>query len=388
MKWNLISLMSLAAMMTACSNDETIDVRQEPITFNVTTENVTRATSISTASTLSEFKLYADYTDANSKTSTYLNGGTLKKDGDKWGIEGGEIYWPASGKLSFYAVANNSSGTYTQASKTVTHEVKATVSEQTDLLYAVTADQEKPTTEGTSVTLNFRHALSQIAFQAKNLNSHLKVTISEVTLANVQDKGTLTLPTASTTTSYPNETAGSTDILGTWSSLSGNASYTISGLSKELTGNSDTAIDLSAKTNSDGAAVDDNYMLLIPQSGSDGNGTTAWDKTEITDKTTGTYLGLKCKIENYVANETNLVQLWPAKSSDSSSDDEQAYVYIPVSFDWTAGHKYVYTFIFGASTNGGYDSKGAAVLTPISYTVTVDAFHNKTNDNDNQDINM
>jgi hypothetical protein len=51
----------LVAMLTACSSDELIEAQQDPITFSVSTENVTRAASIATTDALSSFTLYADY---------------------------------------------------------------------------------------------------------------------------------------------------------------------------------------------------------------------------------------------------------------------------------------------------------------------------------------
>ena len=73
------------------------------------------------------------------------------------------------------------------------------------MLYAVKLNQTRTTTEtgtgdepvvveGAPVSLNFRHALSQIVFQAKNTNPNLYVEISGVKLVNVDDKGNYTLP--------------------------------------------------------------------------------------------------------------------------------------------------------------------------------------------------
>jgi hypothetical protein len=121
-------------------------------------------------------------------------------------------------------------------------------------------------------------------------------------------------------------------------------------------------------------------MLLIPQN------TTAWNKTAISstaaDGTTtyaeGSYLAVKCKIENYVDEKTkDLIKLWP-----TSGTDDQAYVYIPVEFTWNPGHKYTYTIVFGSSNStsngGGYDENGDKVLNSITYTVTVDNFKTET----------
>jgi hypothetical protein len=90
---------------------------------------------------------------------------------------------------------------------------------------------------------------------------------------------------------------------------------------------------------------------------------------------------VKCKIENYVDDNTTSVQLWPTSGTDP------AYVYIPVAFDWSGGHKYTYTFIFGStgstSNGGGYDEDGNQVLNSITYKVSVDDFVQ-----DSKDITM
>lgn len=368
MKWNLISLVSLAALFTACTDNEVIDVKQEPITFSVSTENVTRAKSISDGSNLTKFALYADYKASDDDTpSIYLSADTLRGNATSWSVDGGNIYWPNDGgTLDFYAIANNDANSYafnaTTRVRTVKHSVNKDVDKQTDLLYAVKTGESKPGNTNNSVVLNFRHALAQIAFQAKCLNSHLKVTISEVKLANVKDAATFTLPTSSTT----NSTDGASDDTSRWelSSTAEPVSYAISDLSKVLKGKSETVVDLSKKT-VDSKDVVDNYMLLIPQN------VTKWDPTQATiSKTTGSYLALKCKIENYGSSDvTSSVCFWP-----TGSDKSEDYVYIPVDFNWSAGHKYVYTFVFGATTKGGYDENGAEVLTPITYDVTVSSF--------------
>jgi hypothetical protein len=386
MKWNVIRVMGAAMLLAACSNDEVIDVKQDPITFNVTTENVarSRAVSISTSTNLEKFTLYADYTASGETTSsTYILGDILEKGTDgKWGVVGGDRYWPADGTLDFYAVANNDENSFSLADKTVTHTVNDNVAKQTDLLYAVTTGMTKSSNATDGVTLNFRHALSQIAFKAKCLNDHLKVTISEVELANVKNAGTMTLPTTSTTDNYDASATDATapTVVGTWGTPSGdNKSYSFE-TSATLTGNNSTATDLSAKQK-DGKDVDDNYMLLIPQK------TTAWDKktaisSTAADGTTtyagGSYLAVKCIIENYVDDDTKSVQLWP------TSGTNPAYVYIPYEFDWAGGHKYTYTFIFGStsstSNGGGYDNDGNPVLAPIKCIVTVDDFVKESED--------
>jgi len=103
MKCNLIILASLAATLTACSNDELIDAKQDPITFHVSTENMTRATGVMDNNNFKEFTLYADYkaTSTDATTQTFLNGCTVEYKDSKWTLTDGNIYWPASGNPRF-----------------------------------------------------------------------------------------------------------------------------------------------------------------------------------------------------------------------------------------------------------------------------------------------
>jgi hypothetical protein len=386
MKCNVFNVIGVAMLLAACSNDEVIEMKQDPITFNVTTENVTRtrADSISTTNNLNKFIMYAYYNAGteSAETTTYIKCDTVKKNKGTWSVVGGNRYWPSSGNLDFYAVANNDKDAYTynNGTVTVTHAVNETVNKQTDLLYAVTKGMNKTANEANGVSFNFRHALSQIAFSAKCLNAHLKVTISEVKLANVKGKGTLTLPENSTTTRYDASATSSTKpadgTIGTWVSEGDATSYSFT-LDKnvELKGKVDNAKNLSEKKDSNNKDVYDNYMLLIPQT------TTAWTTTAESataiEGATGSYLAVKCKIENYVDDNTT-VRLWP-KLDDTKN--ELDYVYIPVKFVWSAGHKYTYTFIFGDSSSsegGGYDNQGNKVLSTVKYTITVDDFIDET----------
>lgn len=395
MKCNVFNVIGVAMLLAACSNDEVIEMKQDPITFNVTTENVTRtrADSISTTNNLNKFIMYAYYNAGteDAKTTTYIYCDTVKKNKETWSVVGGNRYWPSSGNLDFYAVANNDKDAYKydkdKGTVTVTHAVNETVNKQTDLLYAVTKGMNKTSNETNGVSFNFRHALSQIAFSAKCLNAHLKVTIREVKLANVKGKGTLTLPTSSTTPQYnasatsPTKPADGT--IGTWALSNEDAtsySFTLDN-NVELKGKVDNAKNLSEKKDSNDKDVYDNYMLLIPQT-TKAWATTAEKATAIKDdKDKGSYLAVMCKIENYVDDNTT-VRLWP-KLDDTENDLD--YVYIPVKFDWSAGHKYTYTFIFGDSSSssegGGYDDQGKKVLSTVKYTITVDDFIDETAEN-------
>jgi hypothetical protein len=261
----------------------------------------------------------------------------------------------------------------------VTHSVNSDISKQTDLIYAVTTGQSKPET-GTAVALHFRHALSQITFMAKCANAHLKIAISGVKLYGVKGSGTFSLPTSGSTTNEDSNSGAE----GTWDTSS---TTDVTGYEFSLT----TPVNLVGIQAATQLSYTAQNMLLIPT----GEATTAWDKSsmkpqsdssgsENTATTVGSYLGLKCIIYNYVKDGENeyTVQLWP----NPATSTDPAYIYIPASFDWKIGHKYVYTFNFGGNTTGGYSEDGTQVLTPIDYTVDVKAFFNGTDDN--KDVDM
>ena len=248
---------------------------------------------------------------------------------------------------------------------------------QQDLLYAV-----KTASKGTDgkAELNFRHALSQIVFQAKNTNPNLYVEISGVSVCKVKNQGTFTYPTDDTSDKVGEHNgSGSIDYdnqnWGTWST-SGTQKYDVTFNPVALNGNKTaTAVSLTS-ANQTGKEFSNQAMLLLPQE------TTAWDvnsdeaKGKPADQN-GTYFLVKCRIYN-VAGETvdtgKDILLWG--NIDGTGKDAA----IPVALNWEQGKKYIYTFVFGDG-NGGYDPDPddpnpdpTPVLVPITFEVTVDDF--------------
>jgi hypothetical protein len=241
------------------------------------------------------------------------------------------------------------------------------VANQTDLLYAVATGKDK---SSPSVALNFRHALSQIEFKAKNTNSKFHVVINGVRVGQVPGKGTFTFPVTGTDDNFTDHDQNTTHTraTGSWA-LDGTsvADYTVmfeSGITVAVTS---TPVNLTISTDAeDGTRNFTNSMLLIPTPA-----TTKWnpDNTPFD----GTYLAVNCKIYNVAGSVF-----------DSSKDVKlhDGWAVIPVSFTWDPGKKYIYTFIFGEGNggyNGGTDPNAPTpgkdtVLTPITYSVSVDDF--------------
>ena len=194
--------------MASCSQDETIGINHDgdEITFNVVTNNATRAADVFCNQNLPG----GFYVSAISDGKTYIDGDHVTGSNGSWTNESGTRYWPET-PVDFYAYVNAGTsykwsvdGAGKATAKFENFTVNNTVGSQVDLLYAVKTNQSK--TNGT-VNLNFRHALSQIVFQAKNTNANLYVEIAGVSVANVGGTNTFTFPSANTEIMMKTQTA-------------------------------------------------------------------------------------------------------------------------------------------------------------------------------------
>ncbi len=376
-------------MLGACTQDEVMEVNRngDEITFNVVTNSATRAADVFCNNNMPDaFYVSAKTAPESGSSKIYFNEDKVVSSdgGTTWTDEGGVRYWPEE-KLDFYAHVNGGA-TYNFSPTGTTFTdfmVNGSVADQIDLLYAVKTGQTKISTP---VTLNFRHALSQIVFKAKNTNAKLYVKIAGVKVANVKNKGTFTFPTTSTdgNIEHPESgtSAGSTTIgtQGTWKLEDGVATYEADFANVELVGDGQ----VKNLTDFTGGHKDNstfgNVMLLMPQT------TTAWAPETYPSPTaqsqTDSYLLVDCVIYNVSGESfdaTNDLCLWGTEEDGTYTTKELA---IPASFTWEQGKKYIYTLVFGDG-NGGYDPEPnpddpdpEPVLVPITYEVSVDEFVN------------
>lgn len=361
--------------LASCSNDELTSVNRDgdEIAFSVVTNSATRAADVYCNNNKpSGFNVWATFNG-----QTYINGDNVQYQGGKWVNTSGTRYWP-DGEVSFFAHVNagdafNWNGGQPEIEN---FTVGTDVATQQDLLYAV-----KTASKGTDgkAELNFRHALSQIVFQAKNTNPNLYVEISGVSVCKVKNQGTFTYPTDDTSDKVGEHNDGasidySTQKWGSWSTY-GTQQYDVTFNAVQLNG-SKTATSVSLTNTNETAKAYDKVMLLLPQS------STKWDvgtnaTTGKPEDQTGTYFLVKCQIYNVAGTTVNKntdVCLW----GNGGAED----VAIPVALNWEQGKKYIYTFVFGDG-NGGYDPdpdpddpdpKPTPVLVPITFEVTVDDF--------------
>lgn len=373
MKKYLFLALGVAAL-TSCSSDEVTELNQgNEIKFSVVADNDSRAATVFCNNNLmSSFYVYA-----NDGTNAFINADLIEStDGVNWNnTTATKRYWPETGTLDFYAIVNGYENTIVDTKATPSIDnftVGTNVATQKDLMYAVTTDQGRNVNSGI-VALNFRHALSQIEFQAKNTNEFISVEITDVVVGNAASVGDFALPVASTSDKFGEHNNGVTTVdatitnQGTWSNIGTPANYLVAtNATGHIAGNS-SIVNLTCATGVDAPEkVWSKTMLLLPQ-----ENTTAWVTTApVTPEgaaTTGTYLGVKCKIYNVTEVDGSPVETQIYGGTDG------AWALLPVQFNWKQGKKYVYTFVFSTG-NGGYQPDGEDVLDDIQLSVTVDDF--------------
>lgn len=375
-KYLVVALSAVA--LTACNNDEVLEVNQgRGISFQVATEASTRATATTTNS-IDEFMVWGFTQEEPAKT--LMEDLSVSKTGSEWTYTG-TIFWPAA-PVNFYSISPEPvSGTVSEGAVSITsNEQKITgftvntdQSQQVDLLYAVNKEEKKESHETEPVSINFRHALSQIVFKAKNTNDHLKVIIHGVKVGNIKKAGDFIYPTNSTTTQNTSESGTIVaNTQGQWDNVKTEQTFA-AGMSGEVTlnGKEETALDLTSKEDE----VYTGALFMIPQA------LTPWDPKigALSDENKGVYFLVDCQI---LSGTNKDIQVWP-----SDPKVQHAEVAIPASqLTWEQGKKYIYTFIFGEG--GGYvpgpDPEPEPTLIGIDFNVTVDEFIN----GDGQDIDM
>ena len=344
----------MALVFVSCATEQTIEVNRvnDEIKFAVVTEAATKAADVYCNNNLpDEFTVYA-----NHGGKTYIDGHVIVRDGSAWKNTNGVRYWPEPGEVTFYAYHNAGTFNWTSGEVPTVHfTVENAVADQVDFIYAVKTQVKNDN----PVALNFRHALSQIVFQAKNTNPNLYVEISGVSVCNVGKTNTFTYPSANTSGNVVNhDGTGATTIgdQGTWAALTGGeADYSVTFAAVPVAGNGTVCALTSASTPGEFNA---NTMLLLPQT------TTAWVPANNTPAT-GSYFLVTCKIYN-VAGASYV------SGSDVCVFDGR--IAIPAAFTWEQGKKYIYTFVFGNGNAGYIPDNDDSALIPIEYNVTVDDF--------------
>lgn len=408
----IVATLVVAAMtIVSCSNDETVSQQPTatdmPIGFNVIVDKNTTTRNVATTTTagFSEFDVWAfrasesaDYVaNGNYVMGVDATRGFLFQKNSSIGVVNDSIkalgvwgyanksqitFWPHDGTqyMSFYAVSPSSiNGTVPHRTMNVINTAPAFAYEAYEATNGSHADQRdlliagskvKLTTinkmgvEGQpwmSVPLTFKHALSQIKFDAHLETGfpELKVIIESITICNVARTGICTIGTDNTaswattgskTLSYTVKTPGTNG--------NGITLYTKNGVNYDGTTTGVTTPIALSTGNTEG--VNDDNLMLIPQQ------ITAWNPTNtiaLNDAiaTPGSYLKIKCAItQNGINLLTENYVYVPFAGTISSSTDAW-------NSKWEAGKSYTYHLQFGL----GYNSQGISYGSGITYTVSV-----------------
>lgn len=347
-------------LAASCSNDEIEQVNRGPeITFNTA---VTRAT-VETSSTLSEFKVWAQ---ADGYTDTKIIDGQVAKKvtGKNYFEIGDPVFWPSDvAQINFWAIspATMSIAVDKQNPTIENFTPAAKPQDQKDLIVAY---EEAFRSNGTSVSLKFNHALSQIVVKAKRgevhkgddgLDETKKVDIKGAWIVNVQPTGTLAF----------SKNAGESKHYMSWE-LSGNKTHYGSEFESvvNLTGHDAKPVLAINSTETDGKPANGNNLMLVPQQ------LDKWDLNSSTDKTVnakkGAYILFLCRVTTEHKGSTHTGtngtggvqegegshthQLFPF--TGNYDETEYGFSCIPIDSNWEPGKLYIYTLEFCGPKSG------------------------------------
>lgn len=348
-------------MLASCSSDELVGVNHngDEISYNVVTNAGTRYAELgypySNDMLPGSFHLWA-----KSDGKDFIQGDHIIREENKWVDTFGTHYWPNDASVTFFAVvdAEDEFVWLDGAPKLEDVEVPNDAL-QKDIMYAVKT-ASKPASGG-QVTLNFRHALSQITYAARCTNPDIIVKIEGITVCNLGNKNTFTFGTGDTENKDgQDESAG----WGTWAPLTGGSTnYEVEIMSPIEVHNYPESSSSTPLTTSSSSFV------VLPQN------TTGWKVTDGKKpaEQTGTYFLVKCSIWNCVNGEGMIsddsVCLWGGENGEAME------IAIPADLNLLQGRKHIFTFVFGDG-GGGYDPEDPTkpVLVPITYDVTVEDF--------------
>lgn len=371
-----LAIATTALALSACSGDAALqEVSKQgteantagAIDFNVLVNKSTRGLQVNSVTDMqaSSIQVFGFYSTGAAFGEIQDNAGTdkgteLSYTNSRWNYTN-KAYWPTDGsKLDFYGVWPNTVQTLsiTATNKQINNfTVDNDVAKQVDLLYALTKDKD-----ANPVVLHFKHALTSIKFKAVALHDgsypdNPSVRINSMTLHNVNNSGDFTFPVGTTTNDATN--------VGTWSNVTGSASYTFSTPAGEVSDGTD-ASDLMSVTGP---------LFVIPQTVSPWTTSATTAVPTTTANTSGDkYLEIECYIKDTAGDEEELV------GSESGGTYTYGKVYVPLSAPdgaWKEGKQYTYTLKFGY----GYNADGTPVKrSPIIFEVEVDEWDDTPSD--------
>ena len=200
----------------------------------------TRGTSVES---INDFVLYSySYSGTMSSSATKVSVNETVSSSNNWKSQ--KQWQKASDNMAFYAYnAGNTNATFSLSgdNPTLSYTVADAVTDQQDLLVAKNVGVTGVNTN-TPISLSFNHALTAVQFGIGSTMA--KGTITKIELRGIKNSGTY---------NYSNDT---------WTSQSGDKTYTLDNLNIDISGNKGTT---SATKLITGQSGSDNLMLLMPQ---------------------------------------------------------------------------------------------------------------------------
>lgn len=257
-------------------------------------------------------------------------------------------FWPTGDEtLDFYAYSpyGNTAITNKTFDKTngmsFIYTVPALEADQVDVMFASATGQEKPTTSNT-VTMPFKHALTQVHFAVATTTSTLGIDIKAngITIHKIVGKGTFTLPPTGL------EATANGWALSSQASDVTNYNVTSTAVTGQYVGDQKTYTKIGS---------DNNALMLLPQTFE--AATITGVGTEPTGN--GSYLSIKCKIYQKLGAGDEKSYLYGSAGSD---DNSYATIYVPISSKgvvedtptevWNRGKKVTYNMLIGGGSMG------------------------------------
>ena len=349
-------------IFAACSDDQTDVVNNGPeITFRT---SVSRAQNIDETN-LKEFKVWAFSDIVTSNTTAFIEGLVAKKEGTVYKFDH-SIFWPNDiTTLNFWAVSPvNDNVVVKHNGEALILDSYKPAENPEDQLDIITAYQKvnRVSNNGTSVSLEFNHILSQILVSARaGYSEGNGDQIKEKRTVKVKGAWLVNIGTGATAS---RSTATDKNVV-VWDNFSSTkASYgSYFDTPRELTF---AATSFFSFDNSN-VSVPQSNLLLIPQQ------LTAWDGTE---SGTGAYILLLCRVEAThdgalhdgasdpmvkPGSDKHIHQMFP--TYEGATFDEYAYGYacVPIGTLWEYGKIYRYTLdICGKNS-------GAGIYPPVDF---------------------
>lgn len=374
--------LAVAAMVSCSNSDEVFEsapqLRNTELKLFPQIQGNTRGV-VETTSSLSAFDVIIKGSFATTATGGASDVSALvsaTKGGSGWSLGTNYFWGDESTSASFTAFANayNKLAVTANSTQLVDQTVPTELADQKDLLVAFNSGAKTAFASG--VPLHFRHAMSQVVVNASYATDAtyeadhpaLNIKVKSVKFVNLANKGTLTLPTAST--------ASGETYTAAWSAVSGAVEYACSPSSEITLGSTASFIDQSEANNP---------LLLMPQ-------TTAATADFTAASVTGAYLAVLVDI-NYDYVDNSVPESPVAHNEDVypkagyTTDGGYAWIAVPVNIDWKAGYKYTYTLNFsniacgkaapGAEAGEQGKDAGDPIITgvkqPLTFLVTVES---------------